>query len=284
MPDLAGGHREQMPTRRSTAYLVRPSDGARYDRQRRASSAATASTRTWPQISGVLALAAIATACVQHGSTRCRLEHIPDGMHGQLGRTMNMSWGHLETPWQLTWVELNGFTHATGVLSVGSTAHVEVTEDGLLLVTIQDVMRLEGGPRHPRVRRRPRGERGPDLVAEAPQSTLAGRTAPRGPGCTPPTSYTASEARRRAREAKPGPLTRTRHTANPQVIAMIRTAGIAGPQARPRGLRHSYGVAAVTAGVPLPTIAAVLGHTSLTTTAIYTTAIGAEARELVSRV
>ena len=46
----------------------------------------------------------------------------------------------------------------------------------------------------------------------------------------------------------------------------------------------SYGVAAVTAGVPLTTIAAVLGHASLTTTAIYTTAIGEEARELVSRV
>ena len=34
----------------------------------------------------------------------------------------------------------------------------------------------------------------------------------------------------------------------------------------------------------LPTVAAVLGHASLTTTAIYTTAIGAEARALVSRV
>ena len=40
----------------------------------------------------------------------------------------------------------------------------------------------------------------------------------------------------------------------------------------------------MTAGVPLPRIAAVLGHASLTTTAIYTTVIGAEARELVSRV
>ena len=38
-------------------------------------------------------------------------------------------------------------------------------------------------------------------------------------------------------------------------------------------------------GVPLPTtIAAVLGHASLTTTATCTTAFGAEARELVSRV
>ena len=52
----------------------------------------------------------------------------------------------------------------------------------------------------------------------------------------------------------------------------------------PPGLRHSFGVAAVTAGVPLPTVAAVFGYASLTTTAIYTTAIGAEARELVSRV
>ena len=52
----------------------------------------------------------------------------------------------------------------------------------------------------------------------------------------------------------------------------------------PPGLRHSSGVAAVTAGVPLPMIAAVLGNASLTTTAIYTTAIGAEARYLVSRV
>ena len=64
----------------------------------------------------------------------------------------------------------------------------------------------------------------------------------------------------------------------------MRTAGIEGPQACPRGLRHSFGVAAVTAGVPLPTVAAVLGHADLSTTAIYTTAIGAEARELVARV
>ena len=61
-------------------------------------------------------------------------------------------------------------------------------------------------------------------------------------------------------------------------------AGIAGPQACPRGLRHSYGVAAVQAGVPLTTIAAVLGHADVSTTPIYTTAIGAEARELVARI
>ena len=76
----------------------------------------------------------------------------------------------------------------------------------------------------------------------------------------------------------------TRQTANRQVAAIMRGAGIEGTQTCPRGLRHSFGVAAVKAGVPLPTVTTVLGHASLTTTAIYTTAIGAEARELVSRV
>ena len=59
----------------------------------------------------------------------------------------------------------------------------------------------------------------------------------------------------------------------------MRTADTEGPQACPRGLRQSFGVAAVTTGVPLPTVAAVLGHAGLSTTAI-----GAEARELVARV
>ena len=75
----------------------------------------------------------------------------------------------------------------------------------------------------------------------------------------------------------------TRQAAHRQVAELMRRAGIEAPQACPRGLRHSYGVAAVQAGVPLTTIAAVLGHADVSTTAIYATAIGAEARELVSR-
>ena len=59
----------------------------------------------------------------------------------------------------------------------------------------------------------------------------------------------------------------------------MAAAGIEGPQACPRGLRHSYGVTAATAGVSLPTVAAVLEHASFDTTAI-----GAQARELVDRV
>ena len=101
----------------------------------------------------------------------------------------------------------------------------------------------------------------------------------------------ALELVHRVRRAQESPRGRTRvlwpitrQAAHRQVGALMVAAGIAGPQACPRGLRHSYGVAAVTAGVPLPTVAAVLGHASLDTTAIYTTAIGVEARELVARV
>ena len=93
----------------------------------------------------------------------------------------------------------------------------------------------------------------------------------------------------RAAQASPRARTRplwtvTRQGAHRAVTKLMADAGIAGPQATPRGLRHSYGVAAVQAGVPLTTIAAVLGHADVGTTAIYTTAIGAEARELVSRI
>ena len=119
--------------------------------------------------------------------------------------------------------------------------------------------------------------------AEAPESPLEGRS---GPG-EPDVLELVHRIRRaqgspRAAKSRLWPI--TRQTANRQVAAILRGAGIEGPQACPRGLRHSFGVAAVTAGVALPTIAAVLGHASLSTTAIYTTAIGAEARELVSRV
>ena len=95
-------------------------------------------------------------------------------------------------------------------------------------------------------------------------------------------------ALRRSQGARGGAARRrlwsfTRPTAARHVARLMRAAGIEGPQACAKGLRHAYGVAAVSAGVPLPTVAAVLGHADLTTTAIYTTAIGAEARELVAR-
>ncbi len=75
----------------------------------------------------------------------------------------------------------------------------------------------------------------------------------------------------------------SRSTAFRWIISLMKSAGIEGSQASPKGLRHGFGIAAVEAGVPLPTIAAVLGHSSITTTAIYTTAMGKEARDLLMR-
>lgn len=75
----------------------------------------------------------------------------------------------------------------------------------------------------------------------------------------------------------------SRATAGRYIAALMRRAKIEGPMACAKGLRHSYGIAAVQAGIPLPTVAAMLGHANLTTTAVYTTAVGVEARELMAR-
>ena len=75
----------------------------------------------------------------------------------------------------------------------------------------------------------------------------------------------------------------SRATAHRKVVAVMHMARIEGPQACPKGLRHGFGIAAVTAGVPLPTIAAVLGHADIATTAIYTTALGVEARGFLAK-
>lgn len=75
----------------------------------------------------------------------------------------------------------------------------------------------------------------------------------------------------------------SRSTAYRKITGLMEVANVKGTQASPKGLRHGFGIAAVEAGVPLPTIAAVLGHSSITTTAIYTTAIGKEARDLLQK-
>ena len=75
----------------------------------------------------------------------------------------------------------------------------------------------------------------------------------------------------------------SRATGHRRIVAIMQEAQIEGPQACPKGLRHAWGIAAVEAGVPLTTIAAMLGHADIATTAIYTTAIGVEARAFLAR-
>ncbi len=67
------------------------------------------------------------------------------------------------------------------------------------------------------------------------------------------------------------------------VHAVMAAAGLDGPHASPKGLRHGFGVAAVTAGIPLNLLQRWLGHAQLTTTAIYADAVGAEEKDIARR-
>ena len=61
-----------------------------------------------------------------------------------------------------------------------------------------------------------------------------------------------------------------------RVCEVMARAGVRGPQGSPKGLRHGFGVAAVTAGVTLNLVHKWLGHAQLSTTAIYADAVGEE--------
>jgi integrase len=87
-----------------------------------------------------------------------------------------------------------------------------------------------------------------------------------------------------AKEKSPPPLWDFgRTTAWKHVIAVMKAAGVKGPQATPKGLRHGFGVAAIQAGIPLNLLQRWLGHAQLTTTAIYANAVGPEERNIAAR-
>ncbi len=67
------------------------------------------------------------------------------------------------------------------------------------------------------------------------------------------------------------------------IHALMQAAGLPGPHASPKGLRHSFGVTAVSAGIPLNLLQKWLGHAQLTTTAIYANATGAEEKNIASK-
>lgn len=83
---------------------------------------------------------------------------------------------------------------------------------------------------------------------------------------------------------KPGAVwTLHRATAWKHVQAVMERAGIAGPMACCRGLRHAYGMTAAACAVPPSLIQRWLGHADLTTTMIYLDAVGAEERQFAER-
>jgi len=75
----------------------------------------------------------------------------------------------------------------------------------------------------------------------------------------------------------------SRPTAWRRVAGVMREARLDGPQATPTGLRHGFGVQAVTKGIPLNMVQKWLGHAQLSTTAIYADAVGTEEQEIASR-
>lgn len=75
----------------------------------------------------------------------------------------------------------------------------------------------------------------------------------------------------------------SRTTAWRRVHAVLEVAGIAGPHATSRGLRHAFGVGSVGKGVPLPFVKTWLGHAQLSTTEIYVDAVGEEERAIAAR-
>ncbi|MBP9838378.1 MAG: site-specific integrase [Proteobacteria bacterium] len=68
------------------------------------------------------------------------------------------------------------------------------------------------------------------------------------------------------------------------VKEVMDQAGIGeGAWATPKGLRHGFGVEAVSKGIPLNMLQKWLGHAQLSTTAIYANAVGEEEKNIASR-
>ncbi|MCW2406950.1 integrase [Sphingobium sp. B1D7B] len=74
-----------------------------------------------------------------------------------------------------------------------------------------------------------------------------------------------------------------RMTAYRKVCDVMASAEVSGSYATPKGLRHGFGVRAIQANVPLTLIQRWLGHADIRTTAIYTSAMGPEERQLAAR-
>lgn len=75
----------------------------------------------------------------------------------------------------------------------------------------------------------------------------------------------------------------SRMTAYRRIRLAMEHAGLSGPFATPKGLRHAFGVRAIQAGAPLNMVQRWLGHADMKTTAIYTTAMGPEERAIAAK-
>jgi integrase len=76
----------------------------------------------------------------------------------------------------------------------------------------------------------------------------------------------------------------SRPTAWKRVKEIMNVAGISGNAAKPKGLRHAFGVGAVQNQIALSLIQKWLGHARIDTTALYATPVGDEERALAKLV
>jgi integrase/recombinase XerD len=74
-----------------------------------------------------------------------------------------------------------------------------------------------------------------------------------------------------------------RATAHRWVKDAMVAAGIVGPPASAKGLRHGFAIAALEKNVPLNVVSRWLGHSNLQTTTIYANFSGREERSLAAR-
>jgi len=76
----------------------------------------------------------------------------------------------------------------------------------------------------------------------------------------------------------------SRATAWRMIKRMMDQAGIQdGPHKMPKGLRHAYGIHALSSGVPLNMLSKWMGHASMEVTAIYANAIGEEQQAIAAK-
>jgi integrase/recombinase XerD len=75
----------------------------------------------------------------------------------------------------------------------------------------------------------------------------------------------------------------SRQTGWRHIKGLMEIAGITGPQATPKGLRHQFGVHAIGQKIPEGTLQRWMGHAKGSSTQIYTFTVGAEERALAKR-
>lgn len=102
-----------------------------------------------------------------------------------------------------------------------------------------------------------------------------------------PTGLLETLARLQLRNARDGLASKlwswSRTTAWRRVRDVMRAAEVEGAAATPKGLRHAFGIEAVTAAVPITFIQKWMGHSDLSSTAIYLDASGVEERRIAFR-